>query len=93
MHDEPPDTGGEADLAASREALRRAIAIAGTEAELARRLPGKIKSGHIYYWRTKAKRGVPADHCADIAAAVGQQVTAQELRRDVFGERGSAAGT
>jgi len=71
-------------------ALHHAITLAGSEAELVRRMQqldptSKIDRAHLYYWRTRATKGVPADHCRLIERAVGGQVTVHDLRPDVFG--------
>lgn len=58
-------------------ALDRAIKIAGSQSELARRMRGKIKTGHIYYWR---KHGfVPPDQAPSIERATGKLVRCEEL--------------
>lgn len=59
-----------------KAALERAIRIAGTQSELARRIGGKTKTGHIYHWLTN---GVTPDAAAKISAAVNGEVTPEEL--------------
>lgn len=69
------------------EALRRAVQIAGSQAELARRIGGKVKQQHVNYW---LKNGyIPPEHCVAIEAATG--VSRHELRSDVFGATPAAA--
>ncbi|WP_037114643.1 YdaS family helix-turn-helix protein [Rhodanobacter sp. OR92] len=69
-------------------ALEKAITICGSQSELARRIGGKVRTGHIHYW---LRNKVPADRCADIEHATAGQVTRHDLRPDVFGDA-SAAG-
>lgn len=76
--------------------LNRAIAAAGGESRLVELMrqhlpPGsRVQRGHLHYWRTKAKAGVPAEYCRPIESAVGGAVKAAELRPDIFGEAVSA---
>lgn len=63
------------------KALEKAIELAGSQAELARRL-GK-KQAHIWNWLHRDKR-VPADMAISIEHAVGGQVTRQALRPDLY---------
>ena len=67
-----------------RKPLHRAIAIAGSQAELARRI-GKNQQD-VHYWLHDAKKGVPAEHAAAIEQATGGIVKREELRPDIFGE-------
>jgi len=64
-------------------ALEKAITICGSQSELARRIGGKVRTGHIHYW---LKNRVPADRCGDIETATEGKVTRHDLRPDVFGE-------
>lgn len=59
--------------------LERAISICGTQTELARRIGGKIATGHVYYW---LKHRVPEDMCPAIERATAGQVTVKDLRPD-----------
>lgn len=63
-------------------ALSEAIAICGTQTELARRIGGKVKTGHIYHW---LRNRVPPERCHDIERATQGRVTRYQLRPDVFG--------
>ena len=63
------------------EAFERAVRIAGGQSELARRLGGKIKQGHIYLW---LRIGVPAEYVLSVVRAVEFQVIPHELRRDLY---------
>lgn len=63
----------------SRPALEKAISIAGSQAELARRI-GK-KQPHIFKW-LNSPHGVPPEHCYSIEVAVGRGVTRRDLRPD-----------
>ncbi|EKT4097700.1 hypothetical protein [Stenotrophomonas maltophilia] len=81
--------------------LQRAIAICGTQSELARRVTGKPATGYVYHWR---KNGVTEEvaiaieravasamaenqDAAKRAATLGGRVTADELIPDVRWER------
>lgn len=61
-------------------ALERAIAAAGTAAELARKVG--VLNQHIAHWKN---RGVPADRCAGIESVTG--VRCEELRPDLNWQR------
>lgn len=67
--------------------LKKAITICGSQSELARRIGGKVRTGHIYYWLSNR---VPAEHCPAIERATEGQVTCSELRPDVFGDAPAA---
>jgi DNA-binding transcriptional regulator YdaS (Cro superfamily) len=78
--------------------LNDAVRLAGGESKLVERMrpylpPGcKVARAHLYYWRTKAKTGAPAEFCRAIELAVGGRVTAAMLRPDVFAPaRGASA--
>jgi DNA-binding transcriptional regulator YdaS (Cro superfamily) len=62
------------------DALRKAIKIAGSQSELARRIGGKTRTGHIYHWLTN---GVSPSAAPKIAAAVGDAVSCEQLCPDV----------
>lgn len=66
--------------------LDRAIAVVGTQQALADLLD--IRSPSITEWK---KRGVPAERCRAIETLTGGQVTAHDLRPDVFGPAPEAA--
>lgn len=74
------------------QALSRAVEAAGGESKLVQRMrphlpaDSKIDRGHVYYWRTRAKGGVPAEFCRAISLAVDGVVSEADLRPDVFGE-------
>ncbi|NMV37219.1 transcriptional regulator [Ralstonia insidiosa] len=63
----------------SRPALEKAIHLAGSQAELARRI-GK-KQPHIFKW-LNSPNGVPEKYCYRIERAVGGLVTRRHLRPD-----------
>ena len=65
----------------SNALIRKAIGIAGSQCELARRC-GK-KQGHVSYW-LKADR-VTAEVAILIEGATGGSITRYQLRPDVFG--------
>lgn len=62
--------------------LEKAVKVCGSQSELARRIGGKVRTGHIYHW---LRANVPAERCADIEAATNGKVTRYQLRPDVFG--------
>jgi DNA-binding transcriptional regulator YdaS (Cro superfamily) len=64
-------------------ALEKAVEIAGSQAELARRL-GK-KQAHIWNWLHRDKQ-VPAECVLAIESATDGAVTRYDLRPDVFGD-------
>lgn len=63
--------------------LELAIQKCGSQSELARRIGGKVRTGHIYYW---LRNGVPGEHCRAIEQITEGEVKATDLRPDVFGE-------
>lgn len=65
-----------------KPALLKAIEVCKTQTELARRIGGKVKTGHIYHW---LNHGVPPERCPAIERATGGKVTRYEIRPDVFG--------
>lgn len=67
--------------AASCRALQKAIELCGSQSELARRIGGKVRVGHIYYW---LRKGVPLERCPDVARATGGVVPCADLRPDFF---------
>lgn len=86
--------------------LERAIAICGTQTELARRVTGKPATGHVYHWR---RHGVSEEIAIAIEVAVaaviaespeaagravelGGAVTAEDLRPDREWERDTETG-
>lgn len=62
--------------------IARAIALAGGQAALARRL--SISTQAVHLWLRKNQ--VPAERCRQIEASTNGQITRYELRPDVFGE-------
>lgn len=69
--------------------LESAISICGSQAELARRIGGNVRTGHIYFWLRNA---VPEESCPQIEAATEGAVTCEVLRPDRKWNR-DAAGT
>lgn len=84
--------------------IQRAIAICGTQSELARRVKGKPATGFVYYW---IRNGVTEEDAVAIEAAVlaaigedsaaakratevGGPVTVEELRPDIEWSRDDA---
>lgn len=68
----------------AQQALEKAIEICGGQAGLARKIGRKQQN--VAYW-LKARKGVPAEVAAAIEEAVEAQVTRDQLRPDVFGDR------
>lgn len=69
-----------------KRALRRAIRVAGCQAELARRLG--ITSMAVTQWRKRGR--IPAEWVTRIEEATGGAVTREELRPDLYVARGAA---
>lgn len=69
--------------------LSKAIELCGSQTELARRIGGRVRTGHLYHW-LRAK--VPAEHCAAIEQATDGKVTRYDLRPDVFGHPPAESG-
>lgn len=70
------------------EALKKAIAIAGSQAELARRIGGKVRQQHVHYWLRVGY--IPAERVLDIERATvdeltgAPRVTRSSLRPDLY---------
>ena len=69
----------------SQRALQKAVKLAGSQAELARRI-GK-KQAHVWNWLNRDDQ-VPAEAVLAIEAATG--VSRHELRPDLYPEEASA---
>ena len=67
----------------SQTPLEKAVEIAGSQAELARRI-GK-KQAHVWNWLNRDKE-VPAESVLSIEAATAGKVTRHDLRPDIFGK-------
>jgi DNA-binding transcriptional regulator YdaS (Cro superfamily) len=67
-------------LEQGREALQRAIVVAGGQEPFANRL--KIRQSLVWYWLERAKFGVPAEKTPLIEAHFG--IPREELRPDIF---------
>ena len=63
------------------EGLQRAVSIAGSQAELARRMGGKVKQQHISFW---LKGDLPAEQVRAVVAATDGEVSAHQLRPDLY---------
>lgn len=66
----------------SQSALQKAVEVAGSQAELARRI-GK-KQAHVWNWLHRDNE-VPAEAAIPIETATGGKVTRHDLRPDIFG--------
>lgn len=64
-------------------AIQKAVALAGGQTALARRLG--VSQGLVWQW-CSGRLKVPAERCADIESASEARVTRRDLRPDVFGE-------
>lgn len=64
-----------------KRALRQAIAIAGSQSELARRL--HVKQSTVWSWLNETKR-VPAEVCGQIETATQGRVTKSDIRPDIW---------
>jgi len=63
--------------------LNTAIEFVGSQASLAKKLG--VEPAVVFHWKT---RGVPAKHCRKIEEVTEGEVTASDLRPDIFGEAG-----
>lgn len=68
-------------------ALEAAVAAAGSQSELARRIG--VRQGYIWRWLRAGK--IAAEYVLAVEAATGGAVTRHDLRPDVFGPAPSAA--
>ncbi|HZR35134.1 MAG TPA: YdaS family helix-turn-helix protein [Nevskia sp.] len=67
--------------------LRAIAASGGTQSELARRIGGKVRQGHVWKWLRMEK--LTADACLLIEKAMEgtpDPIKRQEMRPDLFGE-------
>lgn len=71
----------------SQTALEKAVEIAGSQAELARRI-GK-KQAHVWNWLNRDNE-VPAEAVIPIEAATGGEVTRHDLRPDLYPDEAAA---
>lgn len=60
--------------------LQKAIDLAGSQSELARRVG--VKQQHVWKWLNRNKRGVPGEYVIPIEEATG--VSRHELRPDLY---------
>lgn len=65
------------------EALQKAVDLAGGQSELARRIGGKVRQGHVYYWLNTMKK-ISHEHVLAAERAVNGQVTRHDLRPDIY---------
>lgn len=72
-----------------RQALQKAVDLAGGQSELARRIGGKVKQQHVHYWLTRMEQ-ISHEHVLACERAVGGQVTRHQLRPDIFPEEQAA---
>ena len=70
----------------SRVAIEKAVALAGSQAELARRIG--VKQAHVWNWLNRDAK-VPADRVLAIEAATG--VSRHDLRPDIYPREEAAA--
>lgn len=74
---------------AKREALRKAIEIAGGQTTLANAL--KIRQNRVSNWLNRDQQVVPAEFCISIEKITDGAVTRYDLRPDIFCDTGRAA--
>lgn len=67
----------------SKKALKRAVALAGGQAQLARLIGGTCKQAHIWNWLNRDTR-IPAEYAVQIEEATMGRVTREELRPDLY---------
>jgi DNA-binding transcriptional regulator YdaS (Cro superfamily) len=60
--------------------LARAIAVAGSQSELARRIG--VTQAHIWQWLHRGKRRIPAEYVLKVEKATG--IPRHELRPDLY---------
>ena len=65
------------------EALERAIEVAGSQAELARRIGGNVKQAHVWNWLNRDGQ-IPAEMVLLIETATAGKVKREELRPDLY---------
>jgi len=63
--------------------IEKAIAVVGSQKELARRIGGKVKQQHIHRWLYLTKC-LPAERAIQIEIATDGAVTRHELRPDLW---------
>ena len=78
----------------SKEAIQKAVAIAGTQQELVElmkpHLPGKLaqkfRQGHVSNWlrRERLSEVPPADYVLPMSAAVDRRILPHEIRPDIY---------
>ncbi|WP_342640919.1 helix-turn-helix domain-containing protein [Rhodoligotrophos ferricapiens] len=66
-------------------ALHRAVELVGGQSRLAE-LIGTTQS-HVWYWLTRAKRGVPGEFVLRIEEVTGGRVSRHDLRPDIYPHR------
>lgn len=72
----------------SKDALREAVEVLGSQTALAAACGPRIKQGHVYYWLRQSKNGLPPHFCDLVARATrekGREISPARLRPDVFG--------
>jgi DNA-binding transcriptional regulator YdaS (Cro superfamily) len=79
-----PARNGKA-LATSVAALRRAVKLVGSQAKLARIV--KVAQPSVW-WIINNRSKVPAEWCLLIEAATAGEITAHELRPDLYPKKG-----
>lgn len=67
----------------AKKALKRAVALAGGQAQLARLIGGKCKQAHIWNWLNR-KGPVPGEYAVLIEDALEGRVTREEIRPDLY---------
>jgi DNA-binding transcriptional regulator YdaS (Cro superfamily) len=69
----------------SRNLVKQAVTICGSQKELAKRIGGTVKQQNVWMW-ANTTLAVPALRAKQIEKAVGGKITKEQLRPDVFEE-------
>ena len=67
-----------------KNALKRAVAIAGSQSALAD-LIGTTQS-QVWYWLSRARKAPPGEYVLRIETATGGKITRHDLRPDLYPE-------
>jgi DNA-binding transcriptional regulator YdaS (Cro superfamily) len=69
----------------SRNLVKQAVIICGSQKELAKRIGGTVKQQNVWMW-ANTTLAVPALRAKQIEKAVGGKITKEQLRPDIFEE-------
>lgn len=79
----------QADRSVRESAIGQAVAVCGSQTELARRCG--VQQGHVWYWLRMGR--VPAGHCRAVSQATNGRVSVYDLRPDIFSEAPDSQGS